>query len=254
MASPCDLGGRGVLVTRPAGQAAGLCRLIEQAGGRAIAFPTIEILPPADPGPPRSLLSQAWDLLIFVSRNAVDHALTLLPGGRLPEGSRLAAVGAATADALAAAGRAPDLVPHARFDSESLLGLPQLQDLSGERVLIVRGAGGRPLLGDTLTARGAEVAYAEVYRRVLPKADAADLVARWSTDVKLVTATSGEVLDNLIALVGAEGRGPLLATPLVVVSERTAEAARTLGFTGLEVAERADDEAVLAALCRIAGS
>lgn len=254
MASPCDLGGRGVLVTRPAGQAAGLCRLIEQAGGRAIAFPTIEILPPADPGPPRSLLSQAWDLLIFVSRNAVDHALTLLPGGRLPEGSRLAAVGAATADALAAAGRAPDLVPHARFDSESLLGLPQLQDLSGERVLIVRGAGGRPLLGDTLTARGAEVAYAEVYRRVLPKADAADLVARWSTDVKLVTATSGEVLDNLIALVGAEGRGPLLATPLVVVSERTAEAARTLGFTGLEVAERADDEAVLAAICRIAGS
>jgi len=243
-----------VLVTRPAGQAAGLCRLIEQAGGRAIAFPTIEILPPADPGPPRSLLSQAWDLLIFVSRNAVDHALTLLPGGRLPEGSRLAAVGAATADALAAAGRAPDLVPHARFDSESLLGLPQLQDLSGERVLIVRGAGGRPLLGDTLTARGAEVAYAEVYRRVLPKADAADLVARWSTDVKLVTATSGEVLDNLIALVGAEGRGPLLATPLVVVSERTAEAARTLGFTGLEVAERADDEAVLAAICRIAGS
>lgn len=254
MASPCDLGGRGVLVTRPAGQAAGLCRLIEQAGGRAIAFPTIEILPPADPGPPRSLLSQAWDLLIFVSRNAVDHALTLLPGGRLPEGSRLAAVGAATADALAAAGRAPDLVPHARFDSESLLGLPQLQDLSGERVLIVRGAGGRPLLGDTLTARGAEVAYAEVYRRVLPKADAADLVARWSTDVKLVTATSGEVLDNLIALVGADGRGPLLATPLVVVSERTAEAARTLGFTGLEVAERADDEAVLAAICRIAGS
>jgi uroporphyrinogen-III synthase len=42
--SPCDLAGRGVLVTRPRAQAAGLCQSDWlAAGGRAIAFPTIEI-------------------------------------------------------------------------------------------------------------------------------------------------------------------------------------------------------------------
>jgi uroporphyrinogen-III synthase len=32
MTDPCDLSGIGVLVTRPAGQAETLCRLIEMAG------------------------------------------------------------------------------------------------------------------------------------------------------------------------------------------------------------------------------
>ena len=40
MPEPCDLAGRGVLVTRPKEQAAALCRLIEMAGGRPIPFPT----------------------------------------------------------------------------------------------------------------------------------------------------------------------------------------------------------------------
>ena len=38
MPEPCDLAGRGVLVTRPKDQAAALCRLIEMAGGRPIPF------------------------------------------------------------------------------------------------------------------------------------------------------------------------------------------------------------------------
>jgi len=249
--APCDLGGLGVLVTRPAGQAEGLCRLIEDAGGRAIPFPTIAIAPVADPEPARQRLAQDWELVIFVSRNAVEQALPLCPGGRLPGTRRLAAVGAATAKALAEAGGAPDLVPAGRFDSESLLADPALAEVSGWRVLIVRGAGGRTLLADTLRARGAEVAYAEVYRRALPAADVAGLLARWDDEVQIVTATSGEVLDNLLALVGEGGRAVLLATPLVVVSERTAAAARGLGFQHVEVAERADDESLRAALCRV---
>lgn len=254
MAEPCNLGTKGVLVTRPAGQAAGLCRLIEEAGGRAIPFPTIEILPVVDPGSARCLLAEQWDLLIFVSGNAVGQALPLFPGTRLPSEPELAAVGTATAAALAAAGRGPDLMPDGRFDSESLLALPQVADMRGKRVLIVRGEGGRPLLGDTLAARGAQVAYAEVYRRVLPRGDARALVARWSQNVQLVTATSGEVLDNLLTLVGTTGRGQLLATPLVVVSERTAATSKALGFSRVEVADRVSDGAVLAALCRAARS
>jgi uroporphyrinogen-III synthase len=241
-----------VLVTRPAAQAGGLCRLIEAAGGRPIPFPTIEIVPVGDPAPARRALAEPWDLLVFVSPNAVERALPLCPGGRLPSLPHLAAVGAATARALAAAGCAPDLVPVGRYDSESLLALPELADLTGKRALIVRGEGGRALLGDTLAERGAQVAYAEVYRRTLPEADPAALLARWDETVNLVTATSGEVLDNLIDLLGPAGRDRLLATPLVLVSERTREAAAALGFSTVEVAVRADDLAMVEALCRAA--
>lgn len=249
---PCDLAGRGVLVTRPRAQAAGLCDLIVAAGGRAIAFPTIEIEAAGDAERARGLLAAPADLLFFASRNAVDYALPLLPGGVLPTRPRLAAVGQATAAALTAAGRAPDLVPAGRYDSESLLALPALQELAGLRALIVRGEGGRPLLGETLRARGAEVAYAEVYRRALPEVQPATILAGWEREVQFVTATSGEILDNLLRMLGAAGRDRLLATPLAVVSERTRQEALRLGFARVELAERADDSALVQALCRLA--
>jgi uroporphyrinogen-III synthase len=247
---PCDLEGKGVLVSRPVGQAEGLCRLVETAGGRSIPFPAIAIEPVEDRESPRQLLGQRWDLILFVSRNAVEQALPLFPRRCLPSRPELAAVGLATAQALTAAGRAPDLVPARRFDSESLLALPQLEDLCGKRVLIVRGKGGRTLLGERLVERGAALAYAEVYRRTLPKADPNPLISRWRQDVQLATATSGEILENLLTLFGGDGRALLLATPLVVVSERTARMARNRGFARVLLAERAADEAILSALCR----
>jgi uroporphyrinogen-III synthase len=192
--------------------------------------------------------------MIFVSRNAVEQCLPLLPERRLPVGPKLVAIGRATAFALSTVSRAPDLLPSDRFDSESLLALPALEDMRNKRVLIVRGQGGRPLIGDTLIERGAMLAYAEVYRRALPNTDSAPLLARWKRDVQFVTATSGEVLDNLLVLIGRDGLELLLATPLVVVSERTARVARRVGFARVELADRATDEAIVAALCRIVGS
>jgi len=240
-----------VLITRPTAQAEGLCRLVETAGGRVIRFPTVAIEPVANREPARELLTQNWDLILFVSRNAVEQALPLFPHRRLPAEPQLGVVGAATAQALSLAGQTPDLMPTGRFDSEALLALPELVDLKGRRVLIVRGVGGRGLLGNTLIERGARLAYAEVYRRTLPVTDAASLMTRWRRDVQLVTATSGEILDNLLALIEEEGQALVFDTPLVVVSERTGRTAAKLGFTRVEVANAASDAAILAALCRI---
>jgi uroporphyrinogen-III synthase len=254
--TPCDLGGRGVLVTRPAGQADRLCDLIRAAGGHPIPFPTLEIAPVVDPGPARDLLTQPWDLMIFVSRNAVDQALDLIAGTRgawsWPQVRRLGAVGRATAAALETAGRSPDLVPTERFDSEALLAMPELENMAGARVLIVRGEGGRALMGEVLGERGAEVRYAEVYRRVCPQVDPQDLLGRWHSEVHLLTATSDEVLLNLHRMLGTAGLPLALATPLVVVSERTAQTALGLGYQRVRVAERAEDAAILETLCALA--
>jgi uroporphyrinogen-III synthase len=254
MDRPCDLAGLGVLVTRPAGQGERLCGLIRSANGRPLAFPAIEILPTPEPNTARDLLSRAWDLVIFISTNAVSQALALGIDGRWPAARRLAAVGRATAQALAAGGRAPDLMPASRYDSESLLAMPELSRLAGQRALIVRGQGGRALLGDELSRRGASVRYAEVYRRAIPTTPVDPLLERWNEDVQVVTATSDEVLHNLRSLLGERGRPLLLDTPLVVISRRTAETAEGLGFRCVRVADRAQDEALVRAICGLAGA
>jgi uroporphyrinogen-III synthase len=140
-------------------------------------------------------------------------------------------------------------VPAGQWDSEGLLAAPALGEVRGRRVLIVRGEGGRPLLGEQLAVRGAEVRYAEVYRRAPTALDAEPLVARWRDEVQVVVATSREVLDNLVARLGAAGLERLRETPLVVVSERLAAHARALGIRRVLVADAASDAALVQAAC-----
>lgn len=240
---------RGVLVTRPAHQAEDLCRQIRDAGGRPLRFPTIAIEPTLSPTA-KALLNEHWDLIYFVSPNAVTQAQALLGKRGLPlRARRVAAVGEGTARALKAAGRPADLVPNGRYESEEILAMPTLAHLDGQRAMIVRGEGGRMLMAQTLAQRGAQVSIAEVYRRVRPDLDAQPLLARWSRDVDLVSVTSEEILLNLVHMVGPAGWNLLLCTPLVVISERTAARAHALGFRQVVVAERAADDAIVAALC-----
>lgn len=267
MTPNCPLKGRGVLVTRPAGQAERLCQLVSEAGGEPVPFPTLEIRATTEPEQARQLLMAPWDLMLFVSRNAVDCAIELLPPGlrerwtaSSPEQQTAGAagrplrgaVGRATAAALREHGLEPDLVPASGFDSEALLALPALTQVAGKRVLIVRGEGGRPLLGDTLRERGAEVAFAEVYRRTRPDVDLSTELAAWRDRLGFVTATSDEVLHNLLEMLGPANRGWLLSMPLVVISDRGGATAMQLGFRRVAVADETSDEGILEALCRLA--
>jgi len=250
---PCNLAGLSVLVTRPEQQSEGLCDLIQAAHGRPIRFPAIEILGPADKHAARAALKGASraDVLIFVSANAVQYAFPLLPG-QLPLDMDIAAVGSATARALAGSGLDPTLVPQ-RMDSEGLLALPALQDVGGKSVYILRGNGGRELLSQTLRERGAEVCQVEVYRRELPqrRAAAANLVRGWGQLVQVVIATSNAIVDNLYSLLGDEGAEHLRTTPMVVVSQRMAEYVIERGCENVHVANSATDADLLATLCEL---
>jgi uroporphyrinogen-III synthase len=132
--------------------------------------------------------------------------------------------------------------------------LPEFRQVAGRRVVIVRGNDGRPLLGDALRERGAEVVYAEVYARRLPRRSTASLVRGWDQLVQVVTATSNTVLDNLFELLGAEGGDLLRRTPLLVVSRRMADHARASGCRQVYLAPSAHDQDLLEALCAMDGS
>lgn len=240
-------------MTRPAHQSEGLCELIQAAHGRPVRFPAMEIQGPADKHAARDSLQAAAraDILIFVSANAVQYAFPLLPE-QLPLDIGIAAVGSATARALAEYGLDPTLVPE-HMDSEGLLALPALQSVQGRSVFILRGNGGRELLADSLRQRGAAVHQVEVYRRVLPnrQAAAANLVHGWGQLVQVVIATSNAILDNLFTLLGEEGAALLNATPLIVVSQRMAKHAIERGCGDVHIASSARDPDLLHALCEL---
>jgi len=248
-----ELHGLRVLVTRPAGQAERLCKLIDAAGGEAFCLPAIDILDPVDSYHLESVVAAlaSYDLAVFISVNAVTRGLDLITRhGEWPVNVRVATVGARSAEALTPYGLEADLVPAHRFSSEALLALDELQDMRRKRVVIFRGNGGRELLHDTLVERGAEVDYAEVYRRACPVVDPREIMPYWQPGaLDIITITSNETLQNLFDMAGVEAQPLMCKIPLLVVGERQVALAGQLGFTNKPlVAEHASDLAILEAL------
>ena len=253
-----SLDGLGVLVTRPEHQADALCQRIERHGGVAIRCPALVIREPHDWAPALAIFDRlaGYDLAIFTSANAVDRAMPLIrERGGFPLRLEIAAIGKATAQALQRQGMTPGLQPKAGFTSEALLALPRFQRVAGQTLVIVRGEGGRELLAQTLTARGARIVRAEVYRRERPTLDAAALLERWARgEIGAVAVTSAESLLNLFDMLGIDGQDYLCETPLIVVSARIQQTAAELGCSRLQLARDASDDAILAALLGLAAT
>ncbi|MFZ4790927.1 MAG: uroporphyrinogen-III synthase [Candidatus Competibacteraceae bacterium] len=252
------LHGLGVLVTRPAHQADSLCRIIEHYGGVAIRCPALLIREPQDWTPALAIFDRLADCdwAIFTSANAVDRALPWIrERGGFPPRLEIAAIGKATAQALAGHGVAHCLQPETRFNSEALLALPRLQNVAGQTVVIVRGEGGRGLLAETLTARGATVAYAEVYRRERPTMDVSALLERWQHgEIDAVVVASSETLLNLFDMLGIAGQDDLRKTPIIAVSAGILPIAAQLGCHSLRLAQAASNAAIAAALLELAAN
>ena len=227
------LAGRSIVVTRPVGQADSLCAALIGLGAEPLLFPLLTISPVADPAPLQAVARRLEDfaLAFFVSPNAVNFGLdAILPAAPWPASLPVATVGKGSEGALAARGFTAVIAPQSGFDSESVLALRafQAQAVAGKRVLILRGDGGRDLLGDTLAERGATVEYLTCYHRGGPVADSAPLIERARAGrLDALTLTSSEGVGHLRAMPGA----PALAeVPVFVPHPRIAGAAREGGF------------------------
>lgn len=244
----------GVLVTRPTDQAVSLCCLLEQHGAKPIRFPTLAIQAPENPVAAKNIIARLddYDMAVFISANAVEWAFRLI-GEHIPPALKLVVIGKASARALRKLGFEPDITPLHTFNSEALLELPRMNDVSGQRIVIFRGQEGRGLLREVLQKRGAQVDYAEVYQRIRPLQDPAPLIESWKRGkIHAVTVTSNESLQNLFDMLGSEGQRWLCHTPLVVVSERARDLAHELGFQQpVEVSVEASDQAIIDALLKL---
>ena len=240
-----QLYGNGILVTRPAHQAVELSMQILAANGKPVLFPVLEILDAADLAPLYELIDRLddIDMAIFISPNAVNKAMNLIKSRReLPVGLQIAAIGRGSSRELKHFGIDKIIAPKERFDSENLLTMPELQDVAGKHIVIFRGDGGRELLGDILNDRGAQIEYAECYRRSRPDVNGGNLLRQWSrNEINAVTITSSEGLRNLYDMLGKLGRQWLKSTPVFVPHERILAVVQELGLSHGILTEPGDD-------------
>lgn len=236
----------GVLVTRPAQQSEHFIDMLQLAGARVIACPSIEIeaIKPSDTLQTKLQQLASYDILIFISANAVTHALKWL-APELLQTKTIAAIGQSTQKVLADQGLQVMLQASSGFTTEHLLQLEDLQHpaVSGKRILVFRGEGGREQLAKSLTERGARVDYAEVYRRTIPQTDIGPILQLWADGaINLVTVTSNQTLKNLYHLLSNQGSDYLNSTALIVPGKRCYEFARKHGHKAkIQIASSAMD-------------
>ena len=230
-----------VMVTRSGKSGAKLAESIQQKGLACWHLPSLEIraeeilLPVVD-----------FQQAIFISPNAVKYSVekSQLLTAMLPD--ELIAVGQGTADCLYQAGFKKVIIP-AEFNSEGLLNLVQLQSVKGQQILIVKGRGGRDLIADELTKRGACCHFLEVYSRVTAQIEERSLQAFLAAgEVNIVTIASTDALTALLSNFAGDFNYRDLT--LVVASQRIKEAASKYGFKQIVVAESAANSATLATI------
>ena len=167
------LEGRTIVVTRARAQAQRFVELLEAAGARVLQAPTIVIEPPPSWEPLDTALaaleSFAW--VIFTSVNGVamvDRRLSARGIAWTALGSaRVAAIGPATAEALAEHGVRAEVVP-SEYRAEALVERLRREIAPHYRILIPRAAQTRDVLVTELKRLGATVREVPAYatRRV----------------------------------------------------------------------------------------
>jgi uroporphyrinogen-III synthase len=244
-----------VVITRPQPQAGQLAKLCLQAGLIPVVVPAFAF----EPLTPDTDHADLWPddrlsrLAVFTSPRSVRYALDWLQGGvqagsqhdRQPfNGVTLAAIGPATARALTTAGLATDIVPDAGFSSEALLEHPSLNTMAGDAVIFA-APGGRQALQTGLAERGWSVRMLEVYRRVMlhpaPQA-VADIEA---APEPVSIWTSATALESLSALFSEPVWDSLRHQPMLLISERLAGIARSMGAEQPIVLPGPSNEAIL---------
>jgi uroporphyrinogen III methyltransferase/synthase len=230
--------GKRVLVTRAKEQAGSAAALLREVGAEPVVVPTIVIGPPDDParlaGAVADVKSGAYAWVAFTSVNGVERTWDAVAAAGLDArafgGARLAAVGPATASALAAHGLKADVV--ARESRGEGLAADMLEAMgppAGRRVLLPRAAKAREVLPDALRGAGWTVDVVVAYRThpADPSAVSSLVADLQAGRIDVVTFTSSSTVDNLCDLLGPDAVR-LLARPRVAsigpITTATAEA------------------------------
>lgn len=268
-----DLTGFHIVITRPKAQAEPWAARLRNLGASTTVASLLEIVPVSEAAQIQAIKNCILDLdvyrkAIFVSQNAVEHGFDWIDRywPQLPIGVDFFAVGETTARQLQERGaKVTDLAQSqtGAMTSETLLQSPALQHVAGEKVVIFRGLGGRPHIGEVLSARGAQVSYCELYERNLPDETAQKFAAilaqpvsnSQSGDKLVLVLHSGEALENLqrvLRELAVNASEIMTGIYLLVPSQRILELAEAAGFIHVFAAQNATEASMLQGLIDLA--
>jgi uroporphyrinogen III methyltransferase/synthase len=243
-----------VAVTRAREQASELARRLQALGASVIQAPVIRIQSISDPEH-ATLDPSPYDLVCVTSANGVAELFARLDDGVHPRGdaralagARVAAIGPATARALAERGVVADIGPE-RFVAESLVAA--LADVPVERALIATARAAREVLADALRARGAEVHVLPLYETVAEPLSPRALHAMRQADY--LTFTSSSTVHYFLQALG-EDPGLSASTRIVSIGPVTSGTLREHGLEPHVETERHDIEGMVEALLTDAAS
>ena len=231
------LDGRTIVVTRAAEQAGVFTALLAGHGARVIEAPTIVIEPPERWAPLDAAIAdgEGFTWVIFTSVNGVGMVARRLQAlGKAWSAfghAHVAAIGPATAAALAARDVRAEVVP-GEYRAEALVeGLRGLVG-PGDRILLPRAAETRDVLVTELRRQGAEVTEVAAYRTRPPAEVSAALRAALAAgEVDAVTFTSSSTARNFARLFTDEERRAWFAGVTVAsIGPITAATAAEHGF------------------------
>ena len=227
--------GRRVLVPRTRAQAGALSQLLRERGAEPLEIPTIEIQPLSDHARLDEALNalHTYDWVVFASVNGVREAFGRMEqlglDARAFHGSRVCAVGSATAAALGERGIVADLQPRESVSESIVDGLSEA-GIAGRAVLLLRAEAGREALHRGLAQAGALVDDVAVYRTVMPE-ESRELVRGLLSGrgVDAIALTSSSTLTNLLSLLDGDA-SPLAGVVVACIGPVTAATARGAGL------------------------
>lgn len=240
-----------IVVTRPRAQADGFAEKLQSAGFEPIFFPVIEIQPIKNNIALDRALEKlnCYEWIVFTSVNGVDVVFNKLSSAIMGkgEGTRVAAIGPKTAEALQARGITPDFVPE-EYVAESIL--PGLGDLVGKWVLLPRAEIARKALPEAILNAGGVAHEIAVYKTLPAQPDSNGLIAL-KNGVDWITFTSPSTVQNFAEIVRKQKMDPLQLEGdprIACIGPITEHAAQEEGFQVDLVAEKYTTEGLVDAL------
>jgi uroporphyrinogen III methyltransferase / synthase len=246
------LHGMRVLVTRPPHQARAFIDKLSACGAVPFAFPTIKIVPLADQSRLDKALTHlaAYDWLIFTSQNAVDVFWERYSHTQAGETAlnrlKTAAIGPATARALAKRGIHTDYVPDEYIAEAVAAGVG---DVQGKRILLPRAAIAREALVIALQQRGAVVDEIPIYQTIFSQPEAQTWQAL-EEGMDFITFTSSSTVHGFFEAVGARAGELVGKAAVACIGPITAQTVAEYGFPAQLIAEEYTTDGLIAAMLR----
>lgn len=243
---------------RPKHQSERLLQAIQQMGFASCSLPILDIT--SIPVVPTEI--EQWceqisgaDLIIVSSQNAVHFAPSDVLEAMRNTNAKVVTMGQATSDALMTHGVSVFFTPIPGSDSEALLSEDFLQsnEITNKKVVLLAGAGGRTVLAETLTARGALVRWVIVYQQEKRPLALTSILTHWISSKAhcFFIVTSLNSLDHFLNHIPPHYQSWIRQQTFIVISERIAQAARKWEIQHIFVTKGAHPEQLCATLLHV---